>query len=125
MKSKYKKLEQLYKKIPQLECKGLCHESCTIIMASKIEIKRVKERLKGKNPFNPALYLNQMQEAETVKIPVCSMLKENRCSIYSIRPAICRMYGAAEGLECPFGCQPKRKLSPEEGRQLLKDIEAL
>lgn len=37
----------------------------------------------------------------------CSMLTEDgRCSQYEIRPMICRLYGAAEGIECSRGCKP-------------------
>ena len=123
--NKIKKLESLYKKIPELDCKGLCHESCTIIPASKIEIKRAKSRMKGKNPFNPATALKQLQ-TEANKIPNCSALKDNKCSIYTARPAICRLYGVAEGLECPFGCLPKEnKLSKLEVGQLLKEIASI
>ena len=117
------KLEALYKKIPKVECKGLCYQSCTLIPATNIEIKRAKERLHY-NPFQPAK--QAMEITKNGKVPPCKALKNDRCSIYHIRPAICRLYAAAEGLDCPFGCKPEDKqLSKQEAYQLIRDIEAL
>jgi|SRR5271170_2180362 len=117
------KLEALYKKIPKVECKGLCHQSCTVIPVADIEMKRAKERLHY-NPFKPAT--KAMEIKTTGKIPSCKALKDNRCSIYHIRPALCRLYAAAEGLDCPFGCKPdSKKLSKQEAYQLIRDIEAI
>lgn len=122
--SKLSKLQALYAKIPPIECKGLCHPSCSIVPAAKIEIKRARERMGGKNPFNPIHTLRALEAGET-KIPSCAALKDKRCSIYSVRPAICRLYGVAEGLECHFGCEPKRKLTRQEANALIREIEAL
>ena len=113
MKNKYRKLEELYKKIRPIECKGLCHPSCTIVPAAKAEIKRARDRMHGKNPFNPINAIRELEKSSG-KIPSCAALKENRCSIYTARPAICRLYGVAEGLECEFGCEPKNKLTRQE-----------
>ena len=50
---------------------------------------------------------------------------EGRCSVYSIRPLICRIWGAAEGIPCVFGCQPERLLSKEEADVLMREVQAL
>jgi uncharacterized protein len=122
MSRNYKKLEKLYSKIPGIECKGLCHESCTIVPAAKIEIQRAKTKMGGKNPFNPLSAITVLKDQ---KIPICSALKDKRCSIYNARPAICRLYGVAEGLECPFGCVSKGKITKKESYDLIREIEAL
>jgi|ERR1700741_5365720 len=121
--SKLSKLQKLYDKIPNIDCKGLCHDSCSIVPAAKIEIKRARGRMGGKNPFNPLRAVLNFQE--TGKIGSCAALKDKRCSIYQARPAICRLYGVAQGLECPFGCQPERQLSKQEAHDLIREIEAL
>jgi Fe-S-cluster containining protein len=122
--SKYKKLQELYKKIPEIECKGLCHPSCTIVPAAKIEIKRARERMGGKNPFNPIYAIRELQK-KTPNVLSCAALKNEKCSIYNARPAICRLYGVSEGLECPFGCKPKKMISKQEAYALVREIEAL
>jgi len=122
--SRNKKLLSLYSKIPEIECQGLCHESCTIVPAARVEIKRARERMGGKNPFNPLAAIIALKE-KVPTMPSCAALKNNRCSIYHARPAICRLYGVAEGLECPFGCEPKSKLSKQAAHDLIREIEAL
>ena len=122
--SKQKKLEALYNKIPDIDCKGLCHPSCTIVPAAKIEIQRARGRMGGKNPFNPIAAIRDLKK-EIPTIPSCAALKDKKCSIYTARPAICRLYGVAEGLECPFGCVPKTKISKQEAYSIVREIEAL
>lgn len=122
--SKHKKLEALYNKIPDIDCQGHCHPSCTLAPAAKIEVKRAKARMGGKNPFNPMRHIKELQ-SDKPKIPSCGALKDNKCSIYTARPAICRLYGVAEGLECPFGCVPKKKISKQDAYSIVREIEAL
>lgn len=125
MKNKYAKLEELYKKIPKIECKGLCHETCAFIAASNIEQKRVKERL-HQNIFISIESVYKNPKKFTLKdMKYCKALKDKRCSIYNIRPLICRLYGVAEGLECQFGCKPERIMSDEEAALLINQIDAL
>lgn len=122
--SKKKKLEAIYKKIPDIECKGLCHPTCTIVPAAKAEIKRARQRMGGKNPFNPMRAIIALKENNPV-MPSCAALKDKRCSIYHARPSICRLYGVSEDLECPFGCVPKKKLSRKEAHDIIMEIEEL
>lgn len=129
MKSRYKKLDALYKQIPEVECKGLCHESCTIVPASKLERKRVKDHL-GKDIFRPTtdpdgLHSKLIEIVQEGKVKDCAALKEGRCTIYSIRPAICRIFGAATNLECPYGCKAKEPMSVSDGFALIKKIDDL
>jgi Fe-S-cluster containining protein len=120
-KKSIEKLEALYKRIPEIECKGLCHPSCTIVPAEDLEIKRARKRMSC-NPFRVSN--KDLELAKTTgKIPSCGALKDNRCTIHSVRPAICRLYGSAEGLECPFGCQSKKeKLSRQEAYSIIREI---
>lgn len=67
--------------------------------------------MNGKNPFS---LTNK-----------CKALKDEKCSIYSSRPAICRLYGVTETLECHFGCKPKEKLNKEEAYAIIREIERL
>lgn len=114
-----------YDKIPKVQCKGLCHESCTIAPAAKIEVKRVREAC-GSSPFNYHGVFGKIGKGDgDVDIPSCKALKGGRCSIYRFRPTICRLYGAAEGLECEFGCVPERYLSRTEARAILVGVQEL
>lgn len=125
MKSKYRKLISIYEKIPAIDCKGLCHESCTIAPSAKIEIRRAKEAYAGVKLFSQSDVMNKLGDVLESEIPVCKMLKHGRCTIYRVRPAICRMYGVAKGLECMFGCVPDRYLSRDEANAIFEEIRAI
>lgn len=127
MKSKYRKLEKIYAKIPKIECKGFCSTECTIIVAYDVEIKRIKERLK-KNIFfkrsqaEEAFYKHVIDRSGCHN---CAALKDNRCSIYDARPLICRMFGVSEGLTCKHDCKPGRILTFQEAHDIMSEVEAL
>jgi hypothetical protein len=99
--------EEFYKKLPKIDCQGHCHTSCGPIAATKFEHKRIEKKAGG--PIAVDGDLN------------CSMLKDKRCSVYEIRPTICRLFGVVEGLKCPYGCKPERLLTKEEGFELLEE----
>jgi Fe-S-cluster containining protein len=121
-RSKLKRLHELYAKVPNIECKGLCHTSCTLIPASNIEGRRAKDRL-GTNPFRPLVFGNI--GVIKGKIPSCRALKNNKCSIYLLRPTICRLFGVVEGLRCPYGCEPKVMLASSEAHAIIREVNEL
>jgi Fe-S-cluster containining protein len=125
MKNKYKKLEAIYKKIPTIDCKGLCHGGCTIIVASKIERKRARARLHTDVFKDPKDVKKIISNIDTGNIPDCKALKDKKCTIYNMRPAICRFYGVVEGMTCYFGCKPERLLTDREAGAILAEIDLL
>lgn len=102
-----KQLDALYEALPQMNCKGLCHECCGPIAMSRVEWQRIQVQLGYTPKGTPDL--------------VCPMLdrKTNRCSVYAIRPVICRLWGALPSMPCPHGCQPERMLDESEGHVYL------
>ena len=104
-------IQEIYGKIPKLICLGLCQDSCGPIMASEAETKVIVFKYGNFPSFN--------QEFR------CDALKNNRCSIYHDRPMICRLWGLAEGMECPFGCKPERYVTKQEGFKLLDELDKI
>ena len=103
------KIDDLYDRLPDVACKGLCHKQCCAIRMTKTEWARIQQQL-GHTPVAKS-------------IEVCPMLtKDKRCGVYEIRPLICRMYGLVQGhrMKCPHGCVPTRWLGHEEAGELLK-----
>lgn len=95
---------EVYDRIPQAGCRGLCAEACGLIPMTDLEHRRVVE-LTGRAPsFDGG---------------ACSLLVGGRCSVYRDRPTICRLFGVAEGLTCPHGCAPARELPRDEVAELL------
>lgn len=101
-----RQLDELYARLPKLECQGHCHDSCGPIDMSVRERARIVERARKPITCGPGAG--------------CSMLTaDRRCSVYDIRPMICRLWGLVEGLRCPYGCRPDGGLLPNQDGLLL------
>jgi hypothetical protein len=107
------RLEELYAKLPKIDCQGYCHHSCGPLAMSLREQQRIEEAAGERPECPPGGY--------------CSMLTDDkRCSVYEIRPMVCRLWGLVEQMPCRFGCVPEGGLmSDEEGRQWLAEADAI
>jgi hypothetical protein len=102
--------EHMVPGVPRMDCKGLCHDQCTVIPVTPVERRRV-EAAGGRRLF-------------VTSEGRCSMLDDNnRCVGYAGRPLICRMWGASEGMICPHGCETRsgRYLTHGEGMALMAE----
>lgn len=109
-----KALRDIWEKVPPMvDCKGICHDSCGPIPVSTIERELLEERAGKKlEPVGAGLTCSLLTEAGT-------------CSVYAIRPLICRIWGAAAGLPCTHGCKSERTLTKDEAAELFREIERL
>lgn len=108
------KIDNLYKKIPHIKCQGKCHHTCGLIDMAPIELARINERI-GDN------LLDKFKNNVKSGCLSCPMLKNEKCSIYDIRPMICRLYGVADGLQCMWGCKPTKLLKRRKARELIQE----
>jgi uncharacterized protein len=91
-------LDVVYSAVPEVRCRGLCADQCTTLAVAPAELARIAKaggRIHAVGDMDPSLLG-----------AACPSLRDGRCGIYRDRPLICRLYGAAQGLECPHGCQP-------------------
>lgn len=108
-----KELRDLWDSIPDMaDCKGTCARSCGPIGCSRLERKLIEERAGRKLTTVPV-------------IEACTMLKNGLCSVYTIRPVICRIWGVVPSLPCPEGCVPERPMSDREGYGILAEVALL
>lgn len=108
-----KALRRLYREVPQVNCKGLCWEACSLVPAQAIEVEQLKRVTGG-------------DHRPTYDGTTCPFLDaSHRCSGYAARPLICRMYGAVRKMECPHGCRPEGGFmsAGKEREVLLKIVE--
>ncbi|MHB1534455.1 MAG: YkgJ family cysteine cluster protein [Acidimicrobiales bacterium] len=107
-------LADVYARIPEVRCKGLCIESCGPIAMSNDEYGRLQERGVTIPPM-----LDAVAAIERGEEYWCPALDGGRCSVYDDRPTICRLWGATESMPCPHGCTPQNALSQQESFELL------
>lgn len=119
---KLRVLRELYARIPEAHCKGLCIDACgTIPMGTfeKDQIETAIGRPIGTSELDDGTVL--MGEPGST----CELLVMGRCTAYDQRPSICRIYGAAEGLSCGHGCVPDRRMTRPEALQLIQAVAKL
>lgn len=106
-----RELDALYATLPRLDCQGFCSESCGPIGMSVRERTRILER---------------SGPVKSDSSGTCSMLAERRCTVYEIRPMVCRLWGLVRSMPCPYGCRPEGGLlSDEDGKRLLAAADRL
>lgn len=108
--------EALYAEVPTLECQRKCGSFCGPICMSRTEWRRITDEIRHEPSATPLM----------VSL-TCPLLLPGigACSVYAIRPLICRLWGTVESMKCPWGCVPSRWLTDEEGKGLLMRAAAL
>lgn len=105
-------LDALYAAVPAMQCKGLCHHSCSSVMMTEVERERIAAR-HGVTIPDGAFELGKPGG----RCPALNIF--GRCAVYGDRPLVCRLWGAVPGMECPHGCEPVGgMLSEETGKRL-------
>lgn len=117
---KLAKLKALYARIPKLRCQRKCQACCSNIgmsffehglLTDSVGIVPVPMSLSKLATEGGAIIGETLSMGKEVRI--CPFLKNGTCSVYELRPFICRMWGATWMTRCPHGCKPERWLSDE------------
>jgi len=105
-----KLIKRLYKQIPSFECIPGCTSCCAFVYFSQWEWKRIPEHKRKSTTY-----------AE------CPYIDEGGCSIYTLRPLVCRMFGAVNDTRmlCPYGRGPLVILTAGEGQSIMKEYLAV
>lgn len=103
------KLDSFYNKIPKLDCQKKCVECChDLIACGEAEWKRI---------------IRRSGELSISGGGRCPLLTDaGACSVYDIRPALCRLWYTVESNPCPHGCKPERWLTDKEAESLLGEM---
>ncbi len=107
-------LDDIYAKLPTIECKGKCQECCGPIIMSGLE----SQRIQGATGLPLAII-----DTETLRCPY--LTDEGKCSVYDNRPMICRLWGLTPKMQCPHGCRPSRPFSEMEAFALVDEVSRL
>lgn len=107
------RLKELYEQMPKVLCKQKCQGACGIIKWSWIE-KQLVDRSVGGLPM-----------LKLQKDGSCPLLMEGMCSVYEVRPWICRLWGAIPDLKCEHGCEVIGGWSPEKQHVMFQELKEL
>ncbi|MEV4251320.1 YkgJ family cysteine cluster protein [Streptosporangium canum] len=107
-------LADIHAQIPQVACRGLCarHDCADDIGMGARERQRLRQA---------GVPMPTRHHAAAHGARPCPALSQGRCSAYEVRPTICRVFGATEGLAYPHGCEviEGRPLTMAEGFALV------
>lgn len=123
--AKLKLIDAQYAKIPTFKCVDGCTACCGPIVTSRLEYKRMLSAA-GRTEKDVSQEALRNIKNGCCDCPFIDKAKQ-RCSIYEVRPAICRLFGAVdhETLKCPYGARPDVLLTDVESGQILKTISEL
>jgi len=107
-----------------MTCKGKCTQACGLIPLERLELEEIRRRL-GRRFQEKWLRSGEAYGVEfmlgTDELE-CPLLVDGKCSVYDIRPLICRLYGVAAGMRCQHGCECTRVMSDVEAKALIKKV---
>lgn len=113
-----KALDALYSELPTIACAGKCQASCGPIQNAMTRAERDRIENRVGHPI-PKL------ELKTRPKPCPLLTRSGHCSVYTARPAICRLWGVVETMPCPHGCVPDYYLTHDEGHAFLRRVAAI
>lgn len=132
-------LRDLYAQLSTVACKGLCHDSCTVVSAPQLERDVLAEHGIALSDQTPSTVIARAAATPDGKIgEKCPALTVfGRCSVYADRPFLCRVFGTVshpsatgpdrftQALMCDHGCEPEATMTVKQFAQLWFRVEAL
>jgi uncharacterized protein len=122
---KLARIDAILSTIPAFKCKEGCADCCGPVQLSRLEYHRCV-KASGRTADDVR---RQMEKNIKKKIYQCPLVnqKTHCCTVYDVRPAICRIFGTTRGLPCPHGYAPEaaQMLSDERAREILALVDQL
>lgn len=101
----------MYAEIPSIDCQGLCRDTCVNIDMTRVEQQRIEEA---------GVHIPRGNVNTDVVVYACPALTIfGQCSVYEVRPLICRIWGTTKRTMCNYGCRPARWLTEPEAMLLI------
>lgn len=123
-------LDRIQRSTPTVVCQGKCQRACGPIAEAvlPLELERVRKFLN--DPTFEFRGLDEVAESMATGyscVTTCPLLSpEGMCSVHSVRPLICRLWGVVDDplMRCPYGCAGNL-VSNAEARDLWDAITQL
>ena len=121
--AKLASIETLLGTIPTFQCVEGCHDCCGPVPASRLEWKRIEQR----TGMSWTHYMKEVERRSKSDALSCPLLADGKCSVYDIRPAVCRVFGSSlhARLICPHDRKPEQPMTAEATDALMDKISAL
>ncbi len=122
---KLARIDAILSTIPSFKCKEGCADCCGPVQLSRLEYYRCV-KASGRTADDVRQHMEKNIKRKIYQCPLLNQ-KTNQCSVYEVRPAICRIFGATRELSCPHGYAPEaaQMLSEERARDILALVEEL
>lgn len=122
--NKKKELQVIYDSVPKMICENNCRDCCGMTRWFPVEAINIIDFLKA--------YDMKEKEAKSF-LDYCPYLdKESKCTIYPVRPIICRLFGSTDhtkikrgikvSMICPKDCKPKKYLTSQQSISMMNKI---
>lgn len=108
----FEQLDAFYAQVPKVECKGRCAIACSSIPLTVLEARRLQ-------------MATHRKPRTTADMKCVYLTADERCSVYSIRPLICRAWGVLKTLSCIHGCTPATWFAEADFVRLAQEIERI
>jgi hypothetical protein len=110
------KLECIYAQIPASTCPPHCGKCCGILYPSLAELRNIKNWCESR-------HVEYKDPTMTVGLDCPYLTEQKECSIYPVRPFLCRILGVSSDLPCPLGkCNTHKELNQPQSRALYAAI---
>lgn len=128
MKEYIKQLNEIYANVPETVC-ARCGNCCGPIGFTTLEEENIEKYLEdeGIDVRTCIVGTTRDQVLAFTSDFKCPFLKDNECTIYPVRPIVCRLFGVIRGgreLPCKHSVC-KRKLTAQYAGKLVKRVDRL
>lgn len=121
----YMQLDELYASIPDARCTGECLVGCGSVGMTPLEQRRIRDetglQFEAVSAFALLPVVSPLGSTQQ-----CPALRDGRCTVYEVRPLVCRLWGSSKSLPCPFcGGAGREALSDAASRELQAAVRLL
>lgn len=122
---KLAKIDAILDEIPSFKCKEGCADCCGPIQLSRLEYLRCM-KASGRTVKDVRQHMARNLKHKIYQCPLLNK-KTNHCSVYEVRPVICRIFGVVKDLPCPhgYGPDPADTLSEDRAHEILTLVNEL
>lgn len=114
-----REVDKVYASIPVVDCQGNCQAYCCPVGGAMTAFER--DRIIAATDIRPNSVSLDLPPGK--EVPKCNLLSaDGRCSVYDIRPTICRLWGAVEGMPCPQNCKGSASITDASGMEYAKVV---